>query len=166
MYDARQVANYLLDCARDCGVVLTNMSILKHIYFAHGWHLASFDVPLISNRIEAWEYGPVIKVVYDSFKIHGAGPITSRATMMDLDTGEFTEAQADFSVETEKMLRSILRYYSGFGAFELSDLTHIRGGPWDRVWNAGDGKVRLNMEISNESIRRYFIAQGKTATVQ
>jgi uncharacterized phage-associated protein len=85
---------------------------------------------------------------------------------MDLDTGEFTEAQADFSVETEKMLRSILRYYSGFGAFELSDLTHIRGGPWDRVWNAGDGKVRLNMEISNDSIRRYFIAQGKTATVQ
>lgn len=166
MYDARQVANFLLDCAQDRGVTLTNMGVLKHIYFAHGWHLASFGKPLISNRIEAWEYGPVIKAVYDNFKVHGAGPVTSRATMMDMHTGEILEARAHFSQDTEKLLRSILAYYSGFGAFELSDLTHVRGGPWDQVWNAGDGKVRLNMEISNESIRLHFIEQGKTATVQ
>ncbi|KPF49855.1 hypothetical protein IP65_20095 [Novosphingobium sp. AAP1] len=166
MYDARQVANYLLACAERRGIRLTNMGVLKHIYFAHGWHLASFGTPLITNRVEAWEYGPVVRAVYDAFKIYGAGPITGRATIIDWDTGELIEARADFSSETSKFLDSILAYYSGFGAFELSDLTHVAGGPWDQVWNAGDGKVRLNMQISNDSIRAHFISQGKSATVQ
>jgi len=166
MHDARSVANFLLDYARERGVPITNMAILKHIYFAHGWHLAAHGQPLITNRIEAWEYGPVVRAVYDSFKVHGAGPITTRATMIDWDTGEIRVARAAFSRDTSNLLRSILTYYSGFGAFELSDLTHVRGGPWDKVWNAGDGKVRLNMEITNESIRAHFIEQGKNATVQ
>ncbi|WP_292636368.1 Panacea domain-containing protein [Novosphingobium sp.] len=166
MHDARQVANFLLDCAEERGVKLTNMSVLKHIYFAHGWHLASYGQPLISNRIEAWEYGPVVRAVYDAFKTHGSGPISSRAEMTDWETGEVLIAQGNFTPEISNFLKSVLIYYSGFGAFELSDLTHVRGGPWDKVWNALDGKVRLNMAISNESIRKHFVGQGKNASLQ
>lgn len=166
MYDARQVANFLLDYADVRRVALTNMGVLKHIYFAHGWHLASRGEPLITNRIEAWEHGPVVRAVYDCFKASGSAPITTRASMLDWSTGQLVEARAVFPDETAELLRSILVYYSSYGVFELSDMTHVPDGPWDRVWNAGDGKVRLNMEIPNDSIRNHFIEQGKTATVQ
>ena len=166
MHDARQVANFLLDYADARSVALTNMAVLKHIYFAHGWHLASRRLPLISNRIEAWEHGPVIRSVYDCFKSFGATPVTSRATVVDWESGEIVEARAAFSDETITLLRSTLTYYAGYGAFELSALTHEPGGPWDRVWNARDGKVRLNMEISNRAIHEYFLSQSNTAVKQ
>lgn len=166
MYDAREVANFLLDYADEHGVKLTNMAVLKHIYFAHGWHLASCGRPLISNRIEAWQHGPVIRAVYDCFKQFDAGPITSRATVIDWETGEFTEARAEFCTETVDLLKSTLDYYANYGAFELSEITHAPGGPWDRVWNARDGKVRLNMEISNKAIHDYFVSQAKLANIQ
>ena len=166
MHDARQVANFLLDYADERGVALSNMAVLKHIYFAHGWHLASRGLPLISNRIEAWEHGPVIRSVYDCFKSCGAAPVKSRATTIDWATGEIVEARAAFSDETITLLRSTLDYYAGYGAFELSAITHEPGGPWDQVWNAGDGKVRLNMEISNKAIHDYFVSQSKSASIQ
>ena len=166
MHDAREIANFLLDYADERGVALTNMAVLKHIYFAHGWHLASCGLALVSNRIEAWEHGPVIRSVYDCFKSHGSMSITSRATMVDWSTGEIVEARAALSEETKGLLRSTLDYYAGYGAFELSAITHEPGGPWDRVWNARDGKVRLNMEISNKAIHDYFAGQSKTASIQ
>lgn len=166
MHDARQVANFLLDYADQRGVELTNMAVLKLIYFAHGWHLVSRGEPLVSNRIEAWEHGPVIRTVYDCFKAFGPGRITSRATAVDWETGEVTEMRGDFCTETAALLRSALDYYSSYAAFELSKLTHEPGGPWDRVWNAGDGKVRLNMEISNSDIHSYFVRHSRSASIQ
>lgn len=166
MYDARGVANFLLDYAETRGVRLTNMALLKHIYFAHGWHLASFGEPLVSNRIEAWQHGPVIRAVYDCFKQFGAEPINSRATVIDWATGEILEARAEFCAEIATLLRSTLDYYASYGAFDLSEITHARGGPWDRVWNARDGKVRLNMEILNQDIHDYFVSQAASANIQ
>lgn len=166
MFDARQVANFLLDYADDRGVKLSNMALLKHIYFAHGWHLASCNKPLVSNRIEAWQHGPVIRAVYDAFKHFEAGPILSRAMMIDLGTGGAVEAKGNFPVETEELLRSTLAYYSSYGAIELSEMTHAEGSPWDQVWNAGDGRVRLNMQIPNEAIRSYFVQQSKSVRIQ
>ncbi|WP_165323548.1 type II toxin-antitoxin system antitoxin SocA domain-containing protein [Rhizorhabdus phycosphaerae] len=166
MYDARAVANFLLDCADNCHKPLTNMELLKHIYYAHGWHLASEDKPLISNRIEAWEHGPVIRAVYDAFKVFGSSPITSRARIVDWATGEERIAEGIFSRETASLLQATLTYYAGYGAFELSALTHEPGGPWHRVWHRADGRVRMNMEITNELIKAHFLASSKTANVQ
>lgn len=166
MHDARAVANFLLDRADELGVALTNMEVLKHIYFAHGWHLVSFGQPLVTNRIEAWQYGPVIRAVYDSFKAFDSAPITSRATLTDWTTGEIVTATSDFNKEAEALITSTLAYYSGYRAFELSDMTHAPGGAWDRVWNARDGRVRLNMEITNSTIRDDFERQAREASHQ
>ena len=56
-YDARQIANWFVNrAARDEKV----MSMLKLTYFAHGWNLETKETPLFSNRVEAWQHGPVI----------------------------------------------------------------------------------------------------------
>ncbi|MDQ6665177.1 MAG: DUF4065 domain-containing protein, partial [Acidobacteriota bacterium] len=78
-YDALAVANYFLDCARKDGRELDPMGIQKLVFFAHGWHLALVGSPLIEQRVEAWEYGPVIPDIYHAFKEFGAGAIKSHA---------------------------------------------------------------------------------------
>ena len=65
-HDARAVANFLLDAADTHNITLSITSLLKIIYFAQGWHLAKYNRPLIGQSFEAWEFGPVIRVVYDS----------------------------------------------------------------------------------------------------
>ena len=46
-YDARAVANFLLDLADERSVPLTQMSLLKILYFAHGWYLAIEKYPTL-----------------------------------------------------------------------------------------------------------------------
>jgi uncharacterized phage-associated protein len=166
MHDARQVANFLLDYADERAVGLTNMALLKHIYFAHGWYLAGYRAPLIKNRIEAWEHGPVIRAVYDEFKQFGGMPISNRASMIDWDTGEILIARGDFHVDVKSLLRSTFDYYAVYGAFELSAITHEPGGPWHQVWCRPDGRVKMNMEISNELIYQHFAGSADRAKIQ
>ena len=57
--------------------MLTPIHILKLVYIAHGWSLAIGEHPLIRNEIEAWEYGPVIRSLYDAVKRYGRDPISA-----------------------------------------------------------------------------------------
>lgn len=156
MHDARAVGNFLLDYAESRRIPLTNMALLKQIYFSHGWYLAVTARPLIKNRIEAWEHGPVVRAVYDAFKGHRSQPITTRATVIDWNTGEEKIATSNFGNQEKDHMINTFNYYSNYGAFELSQLTHMVGTPWHEIYHRIDGKIALNMEISNDSIRAYF----------
>ncbi len=157
-HDARAVANFLLDCAEGQGKRLTIMALIKIIYFAHGWHLARSGAPLISNPFEAWQHGPVVRVVYDCFSDHGSHPITSRATRFDPISQAHEVVRSSFTVEEAALLGDVFKAYGWLDAFRLSEITHATGSPWDRVWNASDGKITLGMRIPNESIRQHFLA--------
>ncbi|HHB81002.1 MAG TPA: DUF4065 domain-containing protein, partial [Aliiroseovarius sp.] len=70
-YDARSIANWFVTRAERDGRPLSIMHLLKLIYVAHGWYLETRKAPLIFNRIEAWQYGPVIPDVYNAFRPGG-----------------------------------------------------------------------------------------------
>lgn len=157
-YDGRAVANLLLDLADELGLSLTNMAVQKIAYFAHGWRLAECGEPLIKQPFEAWDYGPVIKSVYDAFKSAGRSKITDRACGFDpVERTPFLIA-ADFAPEERAFLRAILAAYGRYSAITLSEVTHRKGGAWDRVWNAPEGKITLGMRISDLAIREDFLA--------
>ncbi len=155
-YDARQVANFFLDLADERGTPLTIMSLLKLLYYAHGWYLAEHNQPLINNRFEAWENGPVVRVVYRQFRDNGAMPIQNRAFFFDPVNRQKETAQHDFSNEVTSFLAAIFEEYAQHHAFTLSDMTHESGGPWDKAWNDKSGTVNPGMVISNEDIKQYF----------
>jgi uncharacterized phage-associated protein len=156
-YDARSVANLFLDLAEERNVKLTQMQLLKLLYFAGGWYLARRGVPLIRQDFQAWEHGPVVKVVRDSFKSFGKSPITGRAERMDILTGEFTEVNPVGCELDRNFIRAVFEKYHVYGGWELSDFTHEEGTPWDEVWNSEEPIGRLGLKISNEAIRDYFI---------
>jgi uncharacterized phage-associated protein len=132
------------------------MTLLKVLYFAHAWHLAKEDKPLIAQPFEAWNYGPVNRVVYDQFKIFGNRPIDARALSFDAKCGEFRPARYLFDAETEKFLNDIFDYYSQFHAYTLSDLTHEKGGPWDVIWSAAATRAVPGMFIPDHLIASWF----------
>ena len=61
------------------------MKLQKLVYIAHGWHLGLFDGLLISERVEAWRWGPVIESLYHEFKEFAKQPITRKAQDYSFD---------------------------------------------------------------------------------
>lgn len=157
MYDAREIANYFLDYADSKRIPLTNMGLLKVIYYAHGWHLARFNQPLILNKIEAWEHGPVVRVVYDAFKQFRDAPIVKcRAKRFDVSTNDYIVAAGEVDEKLSAFLTEMFDFYGQAHAFELSKMTHAANGPWDQVTKAAKANVQLQMEIPNDIIKNYF----------
>lgn len=156
-HDARQVANFILDHADSMGVSVTIMSLLKLIYFAHGWHLALFQRPLITNRFEAWQHGPVVRVVYECFQGSGNQPVSDRATIFDPLTATSKTAGYEFSPHERAFLTQIFDAYGDLHAFALSGLTHEPGSPWDQLWNVDDGSTNPGMRITDDEIRNHFM---------
>jgi len=155
-YDARAVSNLLLKFAQSRGVSLTQVSLLKILYFAHGWYLSTYRQPLIKQYFEAWKYGPVVKVVRDAFKHFGKQPITGFATTHDLVLDEIKIVEPDLNLLDTEFVRKIFEFYFIYDAWELSAMTHESGSPWDKLWNA-DGEVgRFGMRIKNGDIQAHF----------
>jgi uncharacterized phage-associated protein len=156
-YDARAVANFFLDYGASKGQSVTTMSLLKILYFAHAWYLAKTGSPLVGQSFEAWQYGPVNRVVYEQFRKLGGRPIESRAQVLNAIKGRFEIASYhQISPEIRRFLRNVFDYYSQYHPFKLSDLTHEKGSPWEEVWMEATRRAVPGMLISNESIRDWF----------
>jgi uncharacterized phage-associated protein len=128
MHDARAIANFFLDRAEARGIKLSILTLLKVLYFAHAWYLAKEDKPLIAQPFEAWEHGPVNRVVYDQFKNIGKDPINKRAVSFNANQSSFCKTPYSVDINTENFLSNIFDYYSQFHPFQLSDLTR-KGRP-------------------------------------
>ena len=157
-YPAAAVANELLNLAKKSGSALTPMQVQKLVYFAHGWNLALSDEPLINERVEAWDYGPVIRSLYRDLREFGSGAITKPIlepewegtqlywTTPSIDDGPNLE-ENDF---THALMERVWNIYGSFKAFELSEMTHIAGSPWT------DTRQRGEQIIPDDAIAKYF----------
>lgn len=155
-FDARAVANLVLDLADEERLPLSHMSVHKIMFFANGWHLAAYDAPLIDEQFEAWKYGPVLRTVWEAFKHLNKREVDCRAEHFDPITEELYILQVAIPHRTIEFLRSILLEYGPISPLQLSDMTHQIGGAWDRTWNAPRDQARLGMRISDKSIKTEF----------
>jgi uncharacterized phage-associated protein len=159
-FDPRAVANRLLELARVRQVTITPMKLQKLIYYAHGWHLALTNRPLLDRPVEAWQYGPVLPDVYRAFERFGAQPITEPARHFTIDGWKpalepYTMPASDpDTAYSDRILRRILEQYGGYSAIQLSMMTHADGTPWAHVWSENQGKRYV--PIPDEEIAAWF----------
>ncbi len=157
-YPALAIANYYIGNAKE---PVSPMKMQKLVYFAHGWHLAIKEKPLINEVIQAWTYGPVIQILYDKFKKYGSGHIKENASFLDVVDGEMVFDEYLISPEdkdTTEFLEEVWKVYGPLDAFRLSNITHYEGSPWYNVMFPSDGhEMRVSSApISNKSIMDYF----------
>jgi len=152
MYDARVVANWFVRRAFQERRQLSIMSLLKLTYIAHGWHLEMRKSPLFSNRIEAWQRGPVIPEVYHAFRGQGVH-VTQQAS-------GFTGEVSTFDEEFFDQIHSI---YGHMDAFQLSDMTHEPGGPWENASRRGHYAQMFDDEIREHYEAKRAKFQAKSA---
>lgn len=145
----KSVAQYFLYLAAQDGRALTPMQVLKLVYIAHGWQLGLYGRPLINETVEAWQYGPVIRSLYNEYKKFGYRSI-------DVDG---ICKPAGFDQNEENTIEQVWKAYGHQTGVGLSALTHQPATPWSiTVETAG-----MNSDISEDLIEDHYrrLAQSK-----
>lgn len=144
MHDALTIADEILKIAKAKGKSLTPMQLMKLTYIAHGWALAILNRDLFRNRIEAWQYGPVIPDLYHATKQYGKNPIPLGAIG--------SPEQSGVERETHVFLEDVFEKYGNLDGITLSYLTHQRGTPWDQVYVPNVRRI----EIPDYLIKQHY----------
>jgi uncharacterized phage-associated protein len=154
-HDVRGVANFVLDLAESERSALSNLAINKVVFFLHAYFLVQFGRPLVSAKVEAWNYGPVFRELYREFKSSEDRPIAGRAYRISPERGDRELCLYSFSEEEQSFLREAARKYIHLSPRALVAMSHEKGGPWDQVWNHVT-PTNASMCISNEIIKDWY----------
>jgi len=162
IYSAKAIANLLIDVAYSNGDRLDQMKLQKLTYIMHGWNLAITGHPLISDDVQAWQYGPVIPALYHEFKNSGRQEITDYATDFHVNKDDFSYSFTTPKIGVNdpivrKIADKIWKIYGALTGPQLSNLTHMPHTPWDQVYKQSHRGV-----ISNELIRSHFIGVAQS----
>lgn len=120
---------------------MTTMKLLKLVYISHGWMLGLYDRALVSEDVEAWQYGPVIPELYREIKIYKDRPV------------EHLDSRSDASLDgaENSIIDQVLTGYGQLSGFKLSNITHAKGTPWHTVWHDCQYDV-----IPHNLIKQYY----------
>jgi uncharacterized phage-associated protein len=134
-YTPSHIANYILWKAKEDGVKdITPMKLLKLVYFSYAWYLATYDKPLFSEKVEAWQYGPVIPSLYHEFKRFGSCPVTSYSAAYSEDQKTIYPLINRNDDNTCNVIDAVWNCYKDRGANQLSTITHEHDSPWAKVY--------------------------------
>ena len=153
--DGRAVANFVLDFCDARGRRITNLSLQKIVFFCHVWTLIRLGKPLVRHQFEAWQFGPVLQYLYREFKNFDNHPIVGRAKKIDPRTGNSVTVKYTLDSETEELLSRVVDFYSRLPPADLVQMSHAKGGPWEKVWNH-QGRVNPGMKIDNAAIVKFY----------
>jgi uncharacterized phage-associated protein len=160
MYEARKICNFVIARYGAQVTDLTNLRINKLLYFVHGWSLTSRAEGLVRNHFEAWQLGPVVRSVYDAFKVYGEERITAAAEYLDYATGETKPIpHSDIRELDIEIIERVFENYSRYSTPELVALSHEPDGPWDRVFKDWSRDKRISPRIPNDLIRKRFLQE-------
>ena len=125
------------------GEFISNLKLQKLLYYMQGYFIAVFGDKLFENEIEAWQYGPVVREMYNHFKSNGAAPISLE---QNAEIAQLSDAE-------ESLFDEIYKEYSQFSAIKLMEMTHEEL-PWKKTFNEeAQGIIPIDL------LRKYFKTQ-------
>lgn len=138
-YKALDIAKYLICKFNNEKNTITQLKLQKLLYFIEAYYMAYYDKnALYIEDFYAWTYGPVIKEVYDKYKIY-----MSEAIIED-DCGNVIVLDK----ETIDSINTICSTFGSHSAYDLIKITHLQGSPWFNT-------LKPN-KISKEETKKWF----------
>jgi len=128
---------------------ITQLQVQKMVYFAHGYHLAMYNEPLVIDIFQAWQFGPVIPTIYEAYKAFGSDKIE------DLTQVRFAPNKVEIdsiSARAKETIEATWEITKEVPAAKLSMWTHKQGSPWSNVYV----KDEKSTPIPNKEIKKYF----------
>ncbi len=133
LYNASDVAKYVLKKCTDDKSPLSNLQLQKILYFLQRDFLKTTRQPLFHDEIEAWQFGPVVPNVYYDYCSYGANSISkSESSYMKLIRNE-----------DKKIADPIIEDKQNKYPWDLVEETHQPDGAWAYIYANGEGNHRV-----------------------
>lgn len=134
--DSVSVAKYILT-----QVKCSHLKLEKLVYLCYAEYLCQTNARLFDDEIYAFKYGPVVKDVYEHYKVYERREIETRLS------DEFTlqlRSRISFSSNGLDKLYCIddtIKRCKDLTATQLIDITHSDGSPWKSVYDGTYRKI-------------------------
>ncbi len=132
------------------GLRISHLKLQKLIYYCQAYHLAIRDTPLFEEELEAWKYGPVVKSIYNIYKVYGNAII---ATSEPEQTHE--KSYTSMQPEEIRLISQVMDAYGHLSAISLMEHTH-REKPWQKAFRKGEGTI-IDKEIMKEYYKDFLV---------
>lgn len=135
MEHAINISKYIISA-----LPVNNLKLQKLLFYVQAVALHRSGKPAFPDRIEAWDYGPVVPAIYHQYKEFGFD------TIQPLDQQDRPKLSAGIMESVDL----VLDYYGEMTPGALIRQTHY-GAPWRDAYNQG-----RNTPITNEAIKTYY----------
>ena len=139
MGKALVIAKYIIDKCFQDGSPITNLRLQKILYFVQLESYRKCDVPAFDEEIEAWQFGPVVPVVYYEYCNYVGMPILERYDIIE-----------DINSNTRNVIDYVLKKYAGYSVWDLVNITHAEGSPWNKTYVAYEKRI-ISKELIKEA---------------
>ncbi len=128
-------ANYLIEKTNEYNkgrdfrnrIRMSGKRLQKLLYFSDIEYMKKYNIPMLRDEFFAWPSGPVIPSVYIRF--------------IQYQSGEMRPAEGahtPLKKEERDILDVIFNATIGMDTSKLVKASHVKGGPWDCVYNESD----------------------------
>ena len=142
MYNVLTVARYIINRCNENNKTINNLKLQKILYFVQVEFLVEKGEACFSEKIQAWNFGPVVPEVYQQYEVYGAANILSRKRVVD---------ETIISRNDKKIIDGMIDECIKYSTSELVSITH-RQKPWKQAYAKGP-----NTTISCARIKEYFL---------
>lgn len=141
MYDVLDIAKYVIWYCYKKEFQISNLKLQKILYFIQAEFLVNNGNACFYNRIEAWDFGPVVPDAYHRYKIYGSA---------DIPKNEGEQCLGKIRKKDYKMIQNIIDQCGPYSASYLVEKTHNQA-PWKNAY-----VKYCNNPITNDEIKAYF----------
>lgn len=150
------VCRHVINYSNQKGYGISNLKLQKILYFIQAYFLIEESHPCFQEKIEAWDFGPVVPEAYQEYKQYGACNIPPITSYIYFDNQNIWNSRRvayvdnSISLKDKKLIDSVVDKFSNYSANDLVALTHSQS-PWIDAY-----VPYANNEITLRSIKEYF----------
>lgn len=157
-YPVLDVCRHVINYSNEHDYGISNLKLQKILYFIQAYFLANDETQTscFDERIEAWDFGPVVPIAYREYKQYGSGDIpTVESYIMFNEDDIWKSNRVEFHDTTitdkdKERIDRVVDMFSDYSATDLVSLTH-KQSPWLDAY-----APYKNNEITTDAIKEYF----------
>lgn len=157
-YNVLDVCRHIINYSNEHDYGVSNLKLQKLLYFVQAYfliekkdHTLCFD-----EKIEAWDFGPVVLKAYLEYKQYGSGDIPTIESYILFDKNDIWNTKrvkfedTTIADEDKALIEKVVDKFADYSATDLVSLTH-RQLPWINAY-----AIDKNNEIKLTALREYF----------
>lgn len=152
MVSAHDVAAFLIEEQNAAGRAIDKLQLEKLLFLVQGAHLELWGDAAFREPIKAYQRGPVVDVVEQTYRevVVGTEPILAPVG------GHASRVPG----EVAETINLVLNYFGSWTGPSLEKFVKQQGSPWRAARGGLSASAHSSMEIDRDLIKRWFARKG------